>query len=104
MALISTIHGQQHIIDTSANGPQRQVTLDSTSREIDWRQIAPLVGSAAGGRYSLLLGGRSYELTALLLDRPDETRGQVWEILLAGRRYEVLVEDERERGLRGSLK
>ena len=104
MAAISSIRDKSYNIEVSANGPRRQITLDGSPHEIDWRRIAPLATDAQGGRYSLLIEGRSYEIFARLLDKPDETAGITYEILLAGQRFEVHVEDERQRALLGSLK
>lgn len=108
MAYISSINDTSYIVETSANGQQRQVTLDGTPQTLDWRQIAPLAADAhghiaQGGRYTLLIQGRSYEVVARRLNLPDEQQGITYEILLAGRRFEVHVEDERERALLGSL-
>jgi biotin carboxyl carrier protein len=104
MAAISSIRDKSYSIKVSANGPRRQITLDGVPREIDWRRIASLATDARGGRYTLLIEGRSYEIFARLLDRRDETAGFTYEILLAGQRFEVHVEDERQRALLGSLK
>lgn len=109
MAYISSIHNQSYTIETGANGQQRQVVLDGRTQDIDWQQIAPLAAdaqghTAQGGRYTLLIQGRSYEIFARRLTTPDEQEGVVYEITLAGQRFEVHVEDERERTLLGSLK
>lgn len=109
MAYISSIHEQTYTIDISEDGQQRQFVLDGTTHAIDWRQIAPLATDATGhaaqgGRYTLLIQGQSYEVFARRLDVPDEQEGVLYEILIAGQRFEVRVEDERERALLGSLK
>lgn len=109
MAYISTIHDNNYTIETSANGQQRQITLDGTPQDIDWQQIAPLSADAQGhiaqgGRYTLLLQGRSYDIFARRLEQPGEQGGTTYEILLADQRFEVHVEDERARALLGSLK
>lgn len=109
MAYIATIQDNSYTIETSANGQQRQITLDGTPQDIDWQQIAPLAADAQehiaqGGRYTLLIQGRSYEIFARRLEQSDEQGGITYEILLAGQRFEVHVEDERARALLGSLK
>ena len=109
MAYISSIHNNTYRIETSTNGQEHQVVLDGTPQNIDWQQISPLATDAQGhivqgGRYTLLLQGRSYEVFARRLDQLDEQEGTTYEILLAGQRFEVHVEDEREHTLLGSLK
>jgi len=108
MAYMSSIRENNYTIETEENGQQRQITIDGTARSVDWRQIAPLAADAKGqiaqgGRYTLLLEGQSYEIFARRLNKPDETEGATYEILVAGQRFEVHVEDERERALLGSL-
>lgn len=109
MPYISSISEKNYTIDTSENGQQRDVSIDGLAQQIDWRQIAPLAADtkghiAQGGRYTLLIAGKSYEVFARRLIKPDETEGLTYEIQLAGQRFEVHVEDERERSLLGSLK
>lgn len=109
MAYISSIRETNYTIATEEDGQQRQIVLDGAAQEIDWRQIAPLAADAKGqtgqgGRYSLLIEGRSYEVFARRLNRPDETEGVTYEITVAGQRFEVHVENERARALIGSLK
>jgi biotin carboxyl carrier protein len=109
MAYISSIRETSYTIETGENGQQRQIVLDGAPLTIDWRQIAPLAADAKGqtgqgGRYSLLIDGCAYEVFARRLNRPDETEGVTYEITIAGRRFEVHVENERERALLGSLR
>ena len=80
MAYISSIHEQTYTIDISEDGQQRQFVLDGTTHAIDWRQIAPLATDATGhaaqgGRYTLLIQGRSYEIFARRLDVPGIAGG-----------------------------
>lgn len=108
MAYICSLRETDYTIATEENGQQRQVVLDGTRHTIDWRQIAPLAAdkkqqTGQGGRYSLLIEGRSYEVFARRLHRPGETEGIVYEILVAGQRFEVAVENERERALTQAL-
>ncbi len=107
MAYISSANGNSHTIETGENTPQRTITIDGTPVNIDWRKIAPLAATAetgagtheTGGRYSLIINGKSYEVFARRLDRPDEGESQTYEIFFAGQRFEVQVEDERTRSL-----
>ena len=109
MTYISSIHEYTYKIDPDENNQQRAIVLDGKQLSVDWQQIAPLAADAQGhmaqgGRYTLLIGGKSYEVFARYLDTPGETQGLTYEIMLAGQRFEVHVEDERERVLIGSLK
>jgi biotin carboxyl carrier protein len=109
MVYISDIQENHYKIETDANDQRRTIVLDGKQLGIDWRQVAPLAADAQGhvalgGRYTLLVGGKSYEVFARYLDRPDETAGQTYEVVVAGQSFEVHVEDERERALVGSLK
>lgn len=109
MAYISSISETNHTVEIAENGQQREIRIDSLAQHIDWRQLAPLAADARGhiaqgGRYTLLIEGRSYEVFARRLQKPDETEGLTYEIQILGRRFEVHVEDERARALIGSLK
>ena len=109
MAYISTVNNQAYTIDTGENSDQRNITINGTKQIIDWRHIAPLAADARGqtgigGRYSLLIGGKSYEVFARRMVKPDEKDGATYEVQVAGQRFEVHVEDEREKALTGSIK
>ncbi len=109
MAYISTVNNQSRTIDTGESNDQRDITFDGTTQRIDWRHIAPLAANAkgqvgTGGRYSLLIGGKSYEVFARRIAKPDEKDGHTYEVQVAGQRFEVHVEDEREKALSGSIK
>jgi biotin carboxyl carrier protein len=100
MTYISTINAQTYHIDPGENGAQRTITLDGKTHAIDWRHIAPLAADAkgqvsAGGRYSLIIEGDSYEVFARRITKDDEKDSETYEILVAGQRFEVKVEDER---------
>jgi biotin carboxyl carrier protein len=108
MPYISTVSDKTYRIDTGENGAQRDITIDGTRYTIDCRQIAPLAADAKdhipeGGRYSIIITGQSYEVFVRQLDKPDED-GQTYEIFIAGQRFEVHVEDEREKALAGIAK
>ena len=107
MPYISTINDQSHIISPGEAAPRRTITLDGQSYEIDWRQLGVLAPDAKGlvahgGRFSLLIGGHSYDVFARQVSKPD-TSGYYYEIFVAGQRFEVHVEDEREKALAGSI-
>ncbi|TMF51556.1 MAG: biotin/lipoyl-binding protein [Chloroflexi bacterium] len=108
MPYISTTNNQSYVIDTGDEGQQREITIDGQALQIDWSQLAPLAADAkgqivTGGRYSLLIDGKSYEVYARQIHKPD-TSGSYFEIMIAGQRFEVHVEDEREKALTGSIK
>jgi biotin carboxyl carrier protein len=109
MTYISSVHDKNYTIDTGEEGHERRIVIDGTALDIDCQKLAPLAedakGQAAqGGRYSLLIGGKSYEVVVRQLPRDDDEEGLNYEVLVAGQRFEVHVEDERERALIGSLK
>src|SRR6266576_4284909 len=62
----------------------------------------PQLQSSVGGQYSLLIAGKSYEILARRVTKPDVT-GYRYEVLVAGQRFEIAVEDEREKALTGSI-
>jgi biotin carboxyl carrier protein len=107
MPYISTVNNLPHIITTSTDN-QQEITIDGQTLNIDWRQLAPLAADAKGkvgmgGRYSLLIGGKSYEVYAREINKPDSS-GFWYEIVVTDQRFEVHIEDERERALTGSIK
>ena len=107
MTYISSAGDKAYTIDTGENSPQREVSIDGMRYTIDWRQIAPLAAdtkgkTGIGGRYSLLMGGKSYEVEAREINKPDAS-GFWYEVVVAGQRYEVHVEDEREKALSSSI-
>ena len=109
MPYVSTINDRSYHIDTGENSSQRTISVDGTLHTIDWRQIAPLAADAKGqvgigGRYSLIIEGRSYEVFARRLDTAKEGDGHTYEVQIAGQRFEVYVEDEREKTLAGAAK
>ncbi len=88
-----------------------RLSLDGSIYQLDWQQLLPLQrgssgqeGSsipAVGGSYSVLIGGKSYQVFARLLPEEPFQAGQTYEIFLAGQRFEVNVEDERTKMLAG---
>ncbi len=106
MSYISSIGDKAYSVDTGENSPQRDISIDGMRYSIDWRQIAPLAADAkeqsSGGRFSLLIGEKSYEVFARPISKPGG-KGYSYEIVVAGQRFEVDVEDEREKALTGSI-
>lgn len=107
MPYISNVADKSFTIDVGENSPQREIRIDEQKFDIDWRQISTLatsdqLQSNIGGRFSLLIAGKSYEVLAHRVNKPDVT-GYRYEILVAGQRFEITVEDEREKSLAGSL-
>lgn len=89
-------------IKTGEHSTGREVTIDGVIKAIDWRALAPLAADAkgqigSGGRFSLLIEGKSYDIFARRIAAPGDEKGQVYEIVFAGQRFEVRVEDEREK-------
>lgn len=102
MTFIVTVQQQSYRVDTEENGQQQNIALDGNNYEIDWRQIAPLAEDTRGhvgqgGRYSLLLAGKSYDIFARRITRPEQKDSQSYELFVDGQRFEVRVEDERDR-------
>lgn len=84
MKYIATTDDRTFEIEISS---EREVTVDGRRLSIDFQSVA---GQPV---YSLIIDGRSYE--AYIQRGPDGL-----EVVLAGRLYHVVVEDERERRLR----
>jgi biotin carboxyl carrier protein len=110
MPYIVSYRDKTYRIDTGEQNHQRGITINGKTYTIDWRFIAPLAADAkgqvqAGGRYSLIIDdGKSYEIFARRLPKEDGNGSEAYEILLAGQRFEVVVEDEREKALTSSAK
>jgi biotin carboxyl carrier protein len=107
MAYISSVGDKAYTIDAGENSPQREIGIDGIRFAVDWRQLAPLAADAqipsnVGGRYSLLIAGKSYEVLVRRVNKSDVT-GYRYEVLVAGQRFEIGVEDEREKALTGSI-
>ncbi len=109
MPYIATVNEQAYRVDTGDTSEQREITIDGNTHKIDWRFIAPLAAEArsqlnTGGRYSLIIGGRSYEIFARRIIQPDDAgSSQLYEVMCGEQRFEVRVEDEREQSLVGSV-
>src|SRR5258708_19899395 len=104
----STAHEHAYSIETGEQSSQSDITIDGREYKIDWRAIAPLAADAKGqlslgGRFSLLIAGKSYEIFARRVTKPGENSSQTFEIQFAGQLFEVQVEDEREKALAGAV-
>ena len=109
MSYISTANEHSYRVDTGEQSQQRDITIDGITYPIDWRFVAPLASDDKGqidkgGRYSLLIAGKSYEIFARRTHKPDEGGGVTYEVICGEQRFEVRVEDEREKALAGSVK
>ena len=105
--IVATLHQQNYALTINEAEAANKVTLDSQEHTIDWKLLAPLVKSASGdvgGRYSLLVAGKSYEVFARPITRPEVKNAQLYEIFIDGQRFEVATEDERTRALTGLIK
>lgn len=86
MKYISTLNGKEYAIEI----------IDERHISIDGRQITVDFNSVSGQPvYSLLVDGQSFEGFVYPGD-------EAWEVLLMGRQYPVVVEDEREKRLRAA--
>ncbi len=104
MPYSSTVNEQTYRIETGEETPQREISIAGGKYMIDWRPIASLAADpkSPAGRFSLLIAGKSYEIFARRIANPDENSGLAYEVQFAGRRFEVSVEDEREKTLAGA--
>lgn len=80
----SGIEGQEFQIEILSDG---HVTIDGESYEFDFQALRQHLS------YSLLIKGESYEVNVY------QENGE-WEVLLRGKQFSVIVEDEREKRLR----
>jgi biotin carboxyl carrier protein len=106
MTYIATIHQQSYTIDINSQQKPTTVCLNGSHYTLDWRQIALLAADSngqysAGGHFSLLIGEKSYDIFARRLPLSGVKDSQTYEILLAGQRFEVTIEDERTKILAG---
>ena len=107
--IVATLQQQTYALTINEADAANKVMLDNQEHTIDWKLLAPLVKNASkygdvGGRYSLLIAGKSYEVFVRSITRPEAKTGQIYEIFLDGQRFEVVTEDERARALAGLIK
>ena len=86
MKYISTVNGNEYLVEII---DERHIAINGKNITVDFN---PVSGQPV---YSLLVDGKSYEGFVY----PGETE---WEVLLMGRQYPVVVEDEREKRLRAA--
>ncbi|HEX9030126.1 MAG TPA: biotin/lipoyl-containing protein [Anaerolineales bacterium] len=86
MKYITTIGDREFVVEILDEG---HVIVDGTVYEVDFNTV--------GGQpvYSLLVNGKSYEAYVYPTD-------ETWQVLLHGRLFPALVEDEREKRLRAA--
>jgi biotin carboxyl carrier protein len=108
MRYVASSGGRTVTIELAEDGHLRRVTLDDVELELEWQAVGEAAvraapGSAAG-HYSLLIGGRSYDIYVRPVPQDETGAGgaaQVFEISLAGQPYVVRLEDERAQKLAG---
>ena len=107
MRYIARVGEEQLTVGLDENGQQRHVSLGERDLSVDWRQIGEAeagggVGQEHAGRYSALIGTRSYDVFVRQLpDDPEATTGgaRTFEVSVGGIPYRVTLEDERTRAL-----
>lgn len=114
MSYISTVNNKIYRVDTGENASRRDILIEEAHYSLDWYRVALLALTQAtttqlpaptvGGRYSLIIAGKSYEVFARRINKPGAGNGQTYEIELTGQHFEVQVEDEREKALAGAAK
>ena len=86
MKYISTVNGKEYTIEIIDD---RHIIVDGNQFTVDFNSVS---GQPV---YSLLVDGKSFEGFVYPGD-------EAWEVLLMGRQYPVIVEDEREKRLRAA--
>jgi biotin carboxyl carrier protein len=86
MKYVSTVNGNEYLIEIV---DERNIIVNGKKLTVDFNSVS---GQPV---YSLLVDGKSIEGFVY----PGETE---WEVLLMGRQYPVVVEDEREKRLRAA--
>lgn len=107
MRYVASVGSRTYSFTLEENGHTRQVSLDGREFPVDWRLVgeerphADSPGDTGADHYSVLVGERSYEAYARLVEDPagDEGSGLAVEVMVAGRPYVVHVRDERSQAL-----
>ena len=107
MRYIANVGGQKHTIALQENGHTRQLSLNDRDLTVDWRLIgaerphASTPGDARADHYSVLVGERSYEAYARIVEDAEsgEGNGLTIEVMIHGRPYVVHIRDERSQAL-----
>ena len=105
MTYITAVNKKTYRVDTGEES-QQSIKLENVTHAIDWKQIAPLSADnkgivSEGGRYSLLIEGKSYDVFARRITKAEQKGSETYEIYIADQRFEVNVEDERTKLLAG---
>ena len=86
MKYVSTVNGNEYLIEII---DERHIVVNGRKYTVDFNSVS------GQPMYSLLVDSKSFEGFVY----PGETE---WEVLLMGRQYPVVVEDEREKRLRAA--
>jgi biotin carboxyl carrier protein len=86
MRYITTVEGRQYLIEVI---DEKHISVDGKLYEVDFESVS---GQPV---YSLIVDGQSHEAYAA---QGDDS----WQVLLRGRLYPIVVEDEREKRLRSA--
>ena len=107
MRYVASVGNQTYTIELEENGHTRQVSLGDRDLTVDWRLVgaerphADTPGDTGADHYSLLVGDRSYEAYARLVDDTEggDGEGLTVEVMISGRPYVVRIRDERSQAL-----
>ena len=107
MRYVASVGDTQHTVTLQENGHIGQVTLDDRDLTVDWRLIGAdrphtaTPGDTRADYYSLLVGTRSYEAYARVVEETEnsESGGLTVEVTIGGRPYVARVRDERSQAL-----
>ncbi|HLJ82229.1 MAG TPA: biotin/lipoyl-containing protein [Ktedonobacterales bacterium] len=107
MRYVASVGSQQHTVALQENGHMRQVSLDDRDLTLDWRLIGAerphtsTPGDVRADHFSLLVGERSYEAYARLVENAEDSEGSglTVEVMIGGRPYVVHIRDERSQEL-----
>jgi biotin carboxyl carrier protein len=90
----SSAHDHQIELDRAkvrqAGGGRVEFVLDGAAGEADWVETSP-------GVYSILAGGRSFELHVAAHAAPSGAHAAVYDVTCGGRQYQIEIRDPRRR-------
>ncbi len=86
MKYVTTIEGKEYLVEIV---DEKNIRVNGHALEIDFNAVS---GQPV---YSIIIDGKSYEAYVY----PDDNQ---WQVLLHGRLYNAMVEDEREKRLRAA--
>lgn len=93
------------MVGVEEDGHERAITLDDATFTLAWSPAGAngaLTGAldVMAGHYGILAGPHSYDVFVRPLPETDEdTGGQVFEVMIEGQPYRVVLQDERTRAL-----